>query len=124
MRPSKRTDKKRVLRNVRHERARKILAGTAEKPRLSFFKGSTTLFAQVIDDMSGKTILGLASNSKEVKAVVKSNNKESAVKLGKLLAAKCKEKNIEKVVFDRGGFKYHGVVKAFADSVRDAGIKF
>jgi large subunit ribosomal protein L18 len=124
MRPVKRTDKKRVLRNVRHERARKILAGTAEKPRLSVFKGSKILYAQVIDDMAGKTILGLASNSKEAKAQVKSNNKEAAAKLGKLVAAKCKEKGVDKVVFDRGGFKYHGVIKAFADSVREAGIKF
>jgi large subunit ribosomal protein L18 len=124
MRVLKKTDKKRSLRIVRHVRARKKISGTAEKPRLSVFKGSKILYAQVVDDMSGKTIFGLASNSKEVKADIKNNNKESAVKLGKAIAEKCKAKNIEKVVFDRGGFKYHGVVKAFADSVRENGIKF
>jgi large subunit ribosomal protein L18 len=118
----KRTDKKRVQRIVRHERLRSKVTGTAEKPRLSFFRGSTTLCAQVIDDTSKKTILGLATNSKE--AGIKGKNKDAAVNLGKKIADKCKEKGVTTIVFDRGGYQFHGVVKAFADSVREAGIKF
>jgi large subunit ribosomal protein L18 len=118
----KRTDKKRVQRIVRHERLRAKVVGTAEKPRLAFFRGSTTLAAQVIDDFSAKTILGMATNSKE--AGIKGKNKDAAVKLGKKIADKCREKGVTTVVFDRGGNLFHGVVKAFADSVREAGIKF
>jgi large subunit ribosomal protein L18 len=118
----KRTNKVRAQRIIRHERARKNIQGTAEKPRLSMFRGSTTLVAQVIDDFSKKTIVGLATNSKE--AGIKGKNKAAAVALGKKIADKCKEKGISVVVFDRGGYQFHGVVKAFADSVREAGIKF
>ncbi len=118
----KRTNKVRSKRIMRHDRGRKHVSGTSEKPRLSFFKGSSTLVAQVIDDMAKKTILGLATNSKE--AGIKGKNQEAAVKLGKAVAEKCKAKGITAVVFDRGGYQYHGVVKAFADSAREAGIKF
>ncbi len=118
----KRTDKKRVQRIVRHERLRSKVVGTAEKPRLAFFRGSTTLNAQVIDDFAKKTILGLATNSKE--AGIKGKNKDAAVKLGRKIAEKCMEKGISAVVFDRGGYQFHGVVKAFADSAREAGLKF
>lgn len=124
MRVLKKTDKKRSLRVVRHVRLRKKISGTADKPRLSIFKGSKIIFAQLVDDAAGKTLLGLASNSKEVKADMKGSNKETAVKLGKAIADKCKAKNISKVVFDRGGYKYHGVIKEFADSVRKNGIAF
>jgi large subunit ribosomal protein L18 len=118
----KSTNKVRVQRIVRQERGRKHVSGTAEKPRLSFFRGSSTLFAQVIDDMEKKTLLGFATNSEEVKA--KGKNKDAAIKLGKVIGEKCKAQGILAVVFDRGGYQYHGVVKAFADSVRETGIKF
>jgi large subunit ribosomal protein L18 len=118
----KRTNKVRVGRILRHERGRKKIIGTAEKPRLSLFRGSSTLVAQVVDDFSKKTIVGLATNSKE--AGIKGKNKQSAVALGKKIADKCKEKGISAVVFDRGGYQFHGVVKAFADSAREAGLKF
>lgn len=118
----KRTNKVRASRILRHERGRKKIQGTAEKPRLSLFRGSNTLMAQAIDDSSKKTLVGLATNSKE--AGIKGKNKEAAVALGKKIAEKCKEKGISAVVFDRGGYQFHGVVKAFADSAREAGLKF
>lgn len=118
----KRTNKVRSKRILRHERGRKKIQGTLEKPRLSLFRGSSTLMAQVIDDSSNKTIVGLATNSKE--AGIKGKNKVSAIALGKKIAEKCKEKGILTVVFDRGGYQFHGVVKAFADSAREAGLKF
>ncbi len=118
----KRTNKVRVGRILRHERGRKKISGTAEKPRLSLFRGSTTLMAQAVDDFSKKTIVGLATNSKE--AGIKGKNKQAAVALGKKIAEKCIEKGITAVVFDRGGYQFHGVVKAFADSAREAGLKF
>ncbi|MCE5299727.1 MAG: 50S ribosomal protein L18 [Spirochaetia bacterium] len=120
----KRTATKRAQRVIRHDRVRKHVIGTPERPRLSFFKGATTIYAQVIDDFSGKTLVGIGTNSKEAKSEMKGANKASAVKLGKKLADKCKEKGINTLVFDRGGYRFHGVVKAFADSVREAGIKF
>ena len=124
MKIKKNTDKKRASRLVRHKRVRKKASGTAEKPRLNIFKGSRTLFAQVIDDYSGKTLVGIASNSKEVKDKVNGKTVEAAGKLGAITAEKCKEKNIETVIFDKGGYKYHGVIKAFADSARKGGLKF
>ena len=124
MKINKRTNKVRVKRIIRKERGRKKIVGTAEKPRLSFFKGSRAIFAQAIDDMAGKTIIGMATNSKEFRDKVKNANKDAAKLLGAAFAAKCKEKGISKVVFDRGGFKFHGVVKVFADTVRENGITF
>ena len=124
MKINKRTDKLRVKRIIRKERGRKKISGTAEKPRLNFFRGSRALFAQAIDDMAGRTIVGVATNSKELRAQVKNPNVAAAKILGVAFAAKCKEKGIAKVVFDRGGFKFHGVVKAFAESVRENGIIF
>jgi large subunit ribosomal protein L18 len=124
MKINKRTDKLRVKRIIRKERGRKKITGTAEKPRLSFFKGSRAIFAQAIDDMAGKTIVGMATNSKEFRAKVKNANKDAAKLLGAAFAAKCREKGISQVVFDRGGFKFHGVVKVFADTVRENGITF
>lgn len=120
----KRTVKTRALRIIRKERGRKKINGTAEKPRLSFFRGSRSLLAQAIDDMAGKTICGLSTSSKELRSQVKNANKDAAKVLGTAFAAKCKEKGISTVVFDRGGFKFHGIVKIFADTVRENGIKF
>ena len=124
MKKSKHTDVKRVKRELRHERSRKKIKGSPEKPRLCLFKGSTSLVAQVIDDLNHKTLLGVSSASKELKAVVKGSNMKAAEKLGEVVAAKCKEKNITTVVFDRGGNKFHGVVKVFADTARKNGINF
>ena len=123
MRLKKKTSKKRAKKTLRKARARKKIQGTEQKPRLNLFKGSTSLYAQVVDDLNSKTLLGVSTASKAV-ADIKGKNKESAIKLGKLLAERCKEKGISEVVFDKGGNKYHGVVKAFADAARENGIKF
>jgi len=123
MRLSKKINKKRLMRLIRHKRIRKKIFGTEQKPRLNIFKGSKTLFAQVIDDISAKTLIGIATNSKDLKGQVKGANIEGAKKLGKIIAEKCKEKGIKELVFDRGGYKYHGVIKSFADSVRENGIR-
>ncbi len=124
MRIKKKTLEKNAKRIIRHLRIRKKIFGTKEKPRLCIFKGSTTIYAQVIDDSENRTLFGIATNSKEVKDKIKGNNKHGAIELGKIVAQKCKEKGIVNVVFDSGGYKYHGVVKSFADSARESGLKF
>ncbi|HRU38511.1 MAG TPA: 50S ribosomal protein L18 [Candidatus Goldiibacteriota bacterium] len=124
MKIRKATNKIRVKRIIRKERGRKKISGTAEKPRLSFFRGSRALFAQAIDDMAGRTIVGVATNSKELREKAKNANKAAAKELAIVFAAKCREKGIQKVVFDRSGFKFHGIVKTFADTVRENGIVF
>jgi len=116
---NKRT-KKRI---IRHIRLREKIKGSENRPRLSLFKGNKGLFAQVIDDEAGKTMFGLATYSKEVKEQIKNNNKNSAKKLGEILGKKCLEKGLKEMIFDRGGYKFHGVVKEFADAVRASGIK-
>ena len=122
MKIKKRTLKTGVKKVLRKARGRKKIEGSLARPRLSLFRGASSLYAQVIDDASGKTLLGIATNNKA--SAVKGKNKAAAENLGKLVAEKCKEKSIETVVFDRGGGKYHGVIKAFAESVREGGIKF
>ncbi|MFP4465745.1 MAG: 50S ribosomal protein L18 [Candidatus Goldiibacteriota bacterium] len=122
MKIKKKASKTGMKKILRKARGRKKSEGTPQRPRLNIFRGTTSLYAQVIDDSTGKTLLGIATNNKD--ASVKGKNKAAAENLGKLIAEKCKEKNIETVVFDRGGGKYHGVIKVFADSVREGGIKF
>lgn len=123
MKLSQKTNRKRLMKDIRHRRIRKKIYGTENKPRLSIFRGSRTLFAQVIDDISSKTLIGIATHSKELKGKVKGPNIDGAKELGKIIAEKCKEKGIKEAVFDRGGYKYHGVIKSFAESVRQNGIK-
>jgi len=118
----KTTLKTRAKKILRHERARKKLSGTKERPRLSFFRGTNSLYAQVIDDSAGTSFFGVSTNTK--KSVIKGKNIKAAVELGKAIAEKCKSAGVSELVFDRGGNKYHGVTKAFADSVRECGIKF
>jgi large subunit ribosomal protein L18 len=97
-------------------RIRKKISGTAEKPRLAVF--------QVIDDLNGVTLLSACSKEKEIAAKTGIKKSEQAAFVGKLLAAKCKDKGIENVVFDRSGYKYHGRVKSLADAAREGGLKF
>ena len=107
----------------RHKRVRSKISGTAEKPRVSVFKSNQHIFVQFIDDSSNKTII----SSKVVagaKSKVKGSKTEIALKTGEMLAEKAKEVGIKEVIFDRGGFKYHGRVKAVADGLRKGGIKF
>lgn len=111
---------KRAKRKIRHSRVRTRVSGTDKCPRLSVFRANKHIYAQLIDDAAGKTLL--AVSSKEVK--VKGKKTDFAAEVGKLIASKAKTKNIEKIVFDRGGFAYHGRVKALADGAREGGLKF
>ena len=106
----------------RHLRVRKKISGTAECPRLCVCRTNKNLFVQVIDDVAGKTLASASTLDKEIKT--KHSNKEAAKEVGALIAKRPIEKNIETVVFDRGGYIYHGVVKELADAAREGGLKF
>ena len=110
-------------------RQRKRITGTAERPRMAIFRSVGHIYAQVIDDMSGQTIVSASSTEAELKkstfkGKVAGGNIAGAQALGKLIAERAKEKGIKKVVFDRGGNLYHGRIKAIADSAREAGLEF
>lgn len=107
------------LRLHRKKRIRAKIKGTNETPRLCVFKSLTNIYCQIINDEEGKTLI--AANSKESKL---ENNIAGAKGVGKLIAEKCLNKKISKVVFDRGGYKYHGKVKALAEGAREGGLKF
>ena len=111
---------KNLKREIRHKRVRSRVSGVLERPRLSVFKANRHIYAQLIDDASGKTLA--ASSSAEVK--VKGKKADMAKEVGKMLAAKALVKNIKAVKFDRGGFAYHGRVKALADGAREGGLEF
>lgn len=115
------SNEKAKLRIKRKKRIRKKISGSAEKPRLSIFRSNKGIYAQVINDVDGKTLIGLASHSK---SETKRAGIELCEKLGETLASKCREKNINTVVFDRNGYVYHGRVKAFADGARKGGLNF
>ncbi|SDM76816.1 50S ribosomal protein L18 [Kriegella aquimaris] len=104
-------------------RIRKVSFGTAERPRLSVFRSNSEIYAQVIDDNKGETLLSASSRDKDL-AKNKGTKSELATLVGKTIAEKCKESGIEKVAFDRGGNLYHGRVKSLADGAREAGLKF
>ncbi len=109
-----------IKRTRRHARVRSIVSGTSQRPRLSVFRANSHIYAQVIDDQSGKTLA--AASSMEIKS--KAKKSEIASEVGKLVAKKAKEKSVETVVFDRGGYAYHGRVKALAEGAREGGLKF
>jgi len=104
-------------------RIRKKISGTVEKPRLTVFRSNKQIYAQVIDDLNGVTLVSAGSKEKEI-AQTGIKKIQQAAFVGKLLATKCKEKGIESVVFDRSGYKYHGRVKSLADAAREGGLKF
>ena len=106
----------------RHARVRRKISGTAERPRLCVYRSNTNLYVQVIDDVAGKTLVSASTLDKEVKT--KYANKEAAKEVGALIAKRALEKNIKDVVFDRGGYIYHGVVKELAEAAREGGLKF
>ena len=106
----------------RHARVRSKIAGTAERPRLDVFRSNSHIYAQIIDDVKGVTIVSAASNEKDFGA--SGGNCEGARKVGQLIAERAKEKNITEVVFDRGGYIYHGRVKELAEGAREGGLKF
>jgi large subunit ribosomal protein L18 len=105
-------------------RIRKKINGTGEAPRLAVYRSNKQIYVQVVDDLKGETILSASSKEKDIAAQAGIKKIEQAKLVGKLLAAKCKEKGIEKVVFDRSGYKYHGRVKSLADAAREGGLKF
>ena len=109
-------------RKVRHERVRSKIVGTHDVPRLCVYRSNTNIYAQIIDDESGSTLVSASSLDKELK--LKNNNIEAAQKVGESLAKKAKKAKIENVVFDRGGYMYHGRVKALAEAARENGLKF
>lgn len=109
----------------RHLRIRKKIFGTAEKPRLSVFKSQRHIYVQLIDDTKGHTILSASTLDPELRQkIAKTYNKEAAKEVGKLIAQRALSKGINQVVFDRGGFKYHGRIKELADAAREVGLKF
>ena len=106
----------------RHARVRNKISGTAERPRLCVFRSNTNIYVQIIDDVAGNTIVSASTLDKEVKT--KKSNVEAAKEVGTLIAKKAKEHKIENVVFDRGGYIYHGIVKELAEAAREGGLKF
>ncbi len=106
----------------RHARVRRKISGTAERPRLCVYRSNTNLYVQVIDDVAGETLVSASTLDKEVKT--KYANKEAAKEVGALIAKRALEKNIKDVVFDRGGYIYHGVVKELAEAARNGGLNF
>ena len=117
----KKTDRK-AERLRRHARVRRKISGTAECPRLCVFRSNNNLYVQVIDDVKGNTLASASTLDKEVKT--KHSNKEAAKEVGALIAKRSIEKNIKTVVFDRGGYIYHGVVKELAEAAREGGLEF
>ena len=113
------------VRVKKHDRMRNHLAGTAERPRLAVFRSNNHMYAQIIDDTVGNTLVAASTLDKEVKAELeKTNNVDAAAKLGAVVAKKALDKGITTVVFDRGGFIYAGKIKALADAAREAGLDF
>lgn len=112
-------------RKLRHVRLRKKVTGTTERPRLAVHFSERHITAQIIDDSEGKTVASVHTTEADVRnGKGNSANVATATKVGKLIAERVSAKNVKKVVFDRGGFKYHGKVKALADAAREAGLEF
>ena len=109
----------------KHRKIRNRFSGTAERPRLAVFRSNNHMYAQIIDDTVGNTLVSASTLQKDVKAELeKTNNVDAAAYLGKVIAERALEKGIKEVVFDRGGFIYQGKVKALADAAREAGLEF
>ena len=115
------TDRK-FQRDRRHKRVRRKISGTSECPRLCMYRSNTGIYAQIIDDVKGITLVSASTLDKEVKT--KHANKEAAKEVGSLIASRAKDKKIKDVVFDRSGYVYHGVVKELAEAARAGGLKF
>ena len=115
------TDRK-MERTRRHIRVRTKISGTPERPRLCIYKSNNNIFAQIIDDVNAVTLVSASTLDKSIKT--KKANVEAAKEVGSLIAKRAAEKKIKEVVFDRSGYIYHGVVKQFAESAREAGLEF
>jgi large subunit ribosomal protein L18 len=112
-----------AARQKRHERIRLRLSGSPARPRLAVFRSLNNIYAQVIDDTSGKTLAAASSLEKELKTAGKKKTDE-AKEVGRLIAERAKSAGVEQVVFDRAGFRYHGRIKSLADAAREAGLEF
>ena len=116
---------KEIGRQKRHGRIRRKIFGTPERPRMTVHRSLKNLYVQVVDDTQSKTIISFSTQDKEfLKSAPKKGKVAKSEKLGQHFAARLKEKGVQKVAFDRGGYKYHGRIKALADSLRQAGIQF
>lgn len=119
------SEKSRIARKRRHTRVRGKIAGTAERPRLNVFRSLGHIYAQVIDDTAGHTLASASTIDRELRDKIEGKGKSEAAKLvGELIAQRAQQAGVQTVVFDRGGFRYHGRVKALADAAREAGLKF
>lgn len=113
------------VRAKKHRKLRNRFSGTPQCPRLAVFRSNNHMYAQIIDDTVGNTLVAASTLQKDVKASLeKTNNVDAAAYLGKIIAEKAMEKGIKNVVFDRGGFIYHGKIQALADAAREAGLEF
>ena len=112
------------IRRKKHARLRNRISGTAEKPRLSVFRSNNHMYAQIIDDTVGNTLCAASTLDKDAKSLEYTDNVEAAAFVGKAIAEKALAKGIKEVVFDRGGFIYHGKIQALADAAREAGLEF
>ncbi|NBH82657.1 50S ribosomal protein L18 [bacterium C-53] len=113
------------VRENKHKKIRNRFSGTAQRPRLAVFRSNNHMYAQIIDDTVGNTLVSASTLEKEVKAELeKTNNVAAAAYLGTVIGKRAVEKGIKEVVFDRGGFIYHGKIKALADAAREAGLEF
>ncbi|MBR3162972.1 MAG: 50S ribosomal protein L18 [Clostridia bacterium] len=117
----KKTDRK-FERTRRHIRVRRKISGTTDRPRLCVYRSNTNIYAQIIDDVAGNTLVSASTLDKEVKT--KHANKDAAKEVGTLIAKRATEKKIKSVVFDRSGYIYHGVVKELAEAAREGGLTF
>lgn len=116
--------KKNENRKARHKRVRRKISGTSQKPRLCLYKSNTNIYAQLIDDSKGATIVSSSTLDKEFSNLESKSNKEAAKAVGFALGKKALEKGIKEVVFDRSGYLYHGKVKELAEGAREAGLEF
>ena len=116
---------KNAIREGRHYRMRKNIVGNAERPRLNVYRSTTHIYAQVIDDTVGNTLVAASTLDADIKGKLEGKSKvEQAALVGELVGARAKAKGVSKVVFDRGGFLFHGRVKALADAAREGGLEF
>ena len=113
-----------VIRKRVHTRIREKMSGTAERPRLNVYRSLNHIYTQLIDDLNGVTIASASSMGKKGEEKSSGGNIAAAAEVGKLIAQRAQEKGIKKIVFDRGGYLYHGRVKALADAAREAGLEF
>ena len=119
------TEKAQKARERRHQRLRKRLMGTPERPRLNVFRSDKHIYAQVIDDLAGRTVASASDIDVDVRGNIGEGTKSDKAKLvGQLVAERAREAGVTMVVFDRGGYRYHGRVKALADAAREAGLVF